>query len=884
MLTTLRVLLARLRIYWAQADNDAELRDEIQAHLSDLESQYIAQGMTPDDAQFAARKAFGGVDQVREGYRDQQGLPVVDALMQDIRFGLRLLVRDRGFTLTAIVVLGVGLGINNLFFTLVYGATMRGLPLERADRVVHISMTDERTPDRPVSWLEFVELRSVRRSLVGLTAFASAPVTVGDEDWAPDRLDGTYLSANGFDLLDILPVSGRTFTDEDDRPGAAPVVMLGEQAWQMRYESNPAVLGSEILVNGLPTTVVGIIPDRSGFPTTAAVWLPLAHMPGLMSQPADTYSLRVLGRLPDDGTIEGARSEVQSIVDAAIATRAGNQGQVRARVVPIDERVFQPLAGPWIAFVLAACLVVLIASANVANLMIGRSQRRAHELAIRASLGAGRGRLVRQLVVESTVLAAIATGLAIVVSVAGVQLFQSTVPASVFPYWNDFTMDLRIVGALCLVAVATIFVFGLIPAVLVSRSDAHELLKNGRRTGASTRGARRWMAGFLTAELALAVIFLSQAALVALTSLPDVPSDRVLDTPAVVAASVTLPAARYATPEERRSFYVRLLERLLLAPAVSSATLASHLPLSGSAERRVTIDDTIPGDIHAQNDVGVLDVGERYFDTLELRLVRGRTFTATDGMPGQAHAIVNERFVELFQHGRDPLGQRIALSSPSEAAPPGAPDWLTIVGVAPNVRQRPRPVTPIVYLPLTGTAPSTASLMVRATADPASLAPILRAAALSIDPTVPLYRMTSLSQARRDAEWNGRVSEGLALTLTLISVLLATVGLYAVTAHAVTLRNQEIGIRMALGARPAQVVRTLLQGVRVPLVLGFALGMLGTLAWNRAFSFGAAAARVADPRVLLTVVLLLAALTLAACFAPARRATRLDPVTALRQE
>lgn len=479
-MNTLRQWWHRLVGTMTGSSADAALKADIEAHLDQLTDDFIARGMAPEDARLAARKAFGGVDQIREACRDQQGLPIVDALVQDVRFGLRLLVRDRGFTLAAIVVLGVGLGVNNLFFTLVYASTMRGLPLERADRVVHISMTDERAPDRPVSWQEFVDLKSARRSLVGLTAFASAPVTVGDEDRAPDRLDGTYLSANGFDLLDISPVSGRTFTDQDDRPGAAPVVMLGEQAWQTRYEGDPGVLGREILVNGSPATVVGIIPDRSGFPTTATVWLPLANMPGLKSQPPDMHSLRVLGRLGDDETVEDARAEVQSIVDGSIATRAEGSGQVRARVIPIDERTFQPLAGPWIAFILAAFLVVLISSANVANLMIGRSVRRAHELAIRASLGAARSRLVRQLVVESAVLAAIATGLGSAVSLVGVQLFQSTVPLNVFPYWNDFSMDLRIFGALCLVAVGTIFVFGLIPAVLVSRSDANEILKNGR--------------------------------------------------------------------------------------------------------------------------------------------------------------------------------------------------------------------------------------------------------------------------------------------------------------------------------------------------------------------------------------------------------------------
>ncbi len=884
MLTSLRIILAGLRGFFAGSRRDAALREEIQDHLDRLESDYITRGLSPEEARFAARRAFGGVDQIREVYRERQGLPILDALIQDGRFGLRLLSRDRGFTLAAVVVLGVGLGINNLFFTLVYAITMRGLPIERADRVVHISMTDQQAPDRAVSWPEFVELSAATRSFTGLAAFANAPVTVGDEGRSPDRVDGTHVSANGFELLDITAIAGRTFTQDDDRPGAVPVVLLGEQAWQTRYDKDPGVLGREILVNGSPATVVGIIPDRSGFPTTAVVWLPLAQMPGLFSQPSGSHTLRVLGHLEETATLEDARAEAQSIIDSSTATRPGGREQARARVIPIDERLFQPLAGPWIAFVLAGCLVVLISAANVANLMIGRSMRRAHELAIRASLGAGRARLVRQLLVESTLLAGIATGLGVLVSLAGVRLFQSAVPQNVLPYWNDFSMDARIFGALCLVAIATIVVFGLIPAVLVSRSDANEILKNGRTSGASTRGARRWMNGFLTAELALAVIFLSQAALVAFNPGPSVPSDRVLDTPEVIAAAITLPSARYQTAEERRSFYTQVVERLSLAPEVSSATLASHLPLSGSTDRRVAIDGEPPADGDASNVVGVVDVGPDYFDTLDLPLIRGRAFSAVDGLAGHASAIVNERFVELFLRGRSPLGQRIALVASGDAALPGPDDWLTIVGIAPEVRQRPRPVTPIVYMPLLGTAPTTALVLARASSDPMTLAPVLRASALAIDANVPLYRMTSLAQARRDAEWNGRVSEGLALTLTLISVLLATVGLYAVTAHAVTLRTREIGIRMALGAGSAQVVRAVLQSVRMPLVLGFVLGILGTVAWDRAFSFGSAAAHVADPRVLLVTMAILAALTLTACFAPTRRAAKLDPVAALRED
>lgn len=386
--------MSKFRQWWRRlgqtltgTSGDDALKDDIDAHLAQLADDFMAQGMPPDEAHLAARRAFGGVDQMREAYRDQERLPLLDALLQDLRFGLRLLLRDRGFTLVVVAILGVGLGVNNLYFTLTYAATMRGLPLDGADRIVFISMSDERTPDRPVSFPDFADIASTQRSFAGLAAFASQPATVGDEGRAPDRFDGAYTSASAFDLLRIRPLHGRTLTADDDRAGAARVALLSERAWRLRYASDPSMVGREILVNGSPATLVGIVPERSGFPATAAVWLPLSQMPGVTSQPRDAYRLSVIGRLSDGVTLDSAHRDLQSIVDD-IATVEG-RGQMRAKVVPIDDRMFQRLEGPWVAFLLAAFLVVVISSANVANLMIGRSVRRAHELAIRASRAPG---------------------------------------------------------------------------------------------------------------------------------------------------------------------------------------------------------------------------------------------------------------------------------------------------------------------------------------------------------------------------------------------------------------------------------------------------------------------------------------------------------------
>ncbi len=880
-MSVIRQWWQRLRQTVTRRSDDEALREEIESHLAALTEDFVAQGMPAHEARLAARRAFGGVDQVREAYRDQARLPLVDAVLQDIRFGVRLLGRDRGFTLIVITVLGLGLGINNLYFTLTYAATMRGLPLAQAERIVHVSTSDERTPDRPVSWPDFVDLMSSQRSFSGLAAFVSQPATLGDEGRAPDRFDGAYVTATAFDLLRIRPVLGRAFDAGDDRAGASPVVLLGERAWRLRYDRDPQVIGREVIVNGSPATVVGIVAERSGFPATAAVWLPLAQMPGLASSPRDAYRLSVLGRLRDSATVEDARADVQSIVDNLMATTG--RGQMRAKVVPIDERLFQRIEGAWLAFLLAAGLVVVVSSANVANLMIGRSLRRAHELAIRASLGAGRARLVSQLLVESAVLAAIAVGVGAAISFVGSPLFRSIVPEGTLPYWIDFSMDARVFAVLCLVAAGTLAVFGVVPALLVSRADANDVLKNGRRTGSAATGAGRWTSAFLAVELAMAVIFLSQAVLVVLSSTPDLPSDRSLDTADVIAATVTLPAARYQAPDERRAFYLALIERVRQAPGVSSVTMASHLPLSGSVQRGVLVDGA-PGDMPPPNQptVGVVEIEPHYFDALELPLRRGESFSPSGG-DARGSVIVNERFVELFLADGDPIGRRIALSAP--AAPAAAPEWLTVVGISPDVKQRPGSrATPIVYTPLLAAAPATAIVLARSRADAAMLSPVLRASALAIDPNVALYRMTSLAQARRDAEWNGRTSEGLALTLTLVSVLLATVGLYAVTAHAVTLRTQEIGIRLALGAQSSQVMRTVLRSVRTPLAAGFVLGIAGSMAWHRAFAFGSAASQVTDPRLLIAVAALLSALAIVACAAPVRRAIRLDPVVALREE
>ncbi len=448
-------------------------------------------------------------------YRDQRGLPFLDMLVQDVRFAFRLLTRDRGFALTAIVVLAVGIGVNNIFFTMVYAHKFRGLPISNPDRILSISAYDDRVPQRAISLNEFQEMRDSLTTLDVLAAHASAPVTVGDEGRAPDRFDGAYITAGAFESLGIAPLMGALPAADHDRPGATPVVALGVSAWSARYNNDPGILGRTILINGLPATVVAVMPERSGFPNTAGVWLPLGQWPG-MQQSRDARALQLFGRLRDTATESDARIEIETLFGRLETARPETNRNVRARVLPINVRLLGTLDG-WEAFMMAGIIVVLVACANVANLMMARAVHRSPEIALRTSLGASRARIVRQLLVEAAVLAGIGGALGGLISVAGVAAFESVIPEGTLPYWMDYYMDGGVFLALLAMSLITVVVFGLVPALHASQTDVNRVLKDGGRSATGGR-PRVWTAAFLTAELALAMIMLTQVAIVTLRS------------------------------------------------------------------------------------------------------------------------------------------------------------------------------------------------------------------------------------------------------------------------------------------------------------------------------------------------------------------------------
>jgi predicted permease len=864
---------------------DERLSEEVQAHLDMLTDEGVAAGMSQADARRAARRRFGVVDNVTADYREQRGLPLVDGLWEDARFGVRLLRRNPAFAATAALVLALGIGVNNMLFTILYAHTLRGLPIPAAERVMYLTTVDERSRDGGISFVELDEFRQATQGFAGVTAFKDGPIVIAGDDRAPDRVDASYASGNAFAVLGLRPLLGRGLEPADDQSGRPAVAVLGRGLWMSRYGGDSGVLGRTIQAGDAPATIVGVVPDRSGFPSTAAVWLPLTHAPGPSTQRRDLRTLRAVGRLRDGVSRFTAAAEVDAFFSRLSAEHPDTNRNVRGRAVPINEQYFGRVTDPvWIAFITVGFLILLISAANVANLMLGRSVERTREMAIRTSLGATRGRVFRQLLMEGVVLAGLGGLAGSGVAVTGVRLFRSAMPENALPYWYDYSMDMRIVAALVGVTVLTVLIFALLPAIPSSRPDVNQVLKTGGRGMPGARSTRRWTTMFLASEFALAVVFLAQLSVPLRTPRPTLASDAVVETTAVVTGVISLPAATYGQPSQRAAFHRKLSERLRSVAAIASVSVASTPPFSGALEQRLQIGDGgAAADAVGAPVVSTVAVGPRYFETLRLTMVRGREFLPEDASGGGSAVIINERFAHRFFADRDPLGRRIALSAPDGA--PAAPRWLTIVGMAPDVRQRPTgEPDAVAYLSYDSAPSPSATLLVRGNDTAERLTSTMREQVQALDASLPVYRVRTMRGVVQDSAWVGRVSARLILSLTWIAIGLCVIGLYAVATHGVTRQTREIGVRMALGASSRAVVWMVVRTALGQVAIGFVAGVGCTVLWDRAFSTGNPAVRPTDPQSLVIVAMILVVLASIGCAVPARRAAHLDPLVAIRDE
>jgi predicted permease len=813
-------------------------------------------------------------------------------LWQDIRFAGRLLVKDRWFTLVAATALALGIGVNTTVFTFVNAVLIRGLPFRNPERIMWVGTRDGNANgrERGLSFTDFEDWRDEQQTLEGLVLWGSYAFNMSEGGRDPDRFTGVYISTNVFRMIGEQPILGRDFVADDERAGASPVLIISHSLWQSRYGGDPNVLGRTVTINAFSPTIIGVMPPDVQFPANNDLWVPLVHMPaGVKPLNRDARNFPVFGLLKEGITIQQATADLTGIANRLANEFPATNKNVRPYLMTFSERqnggeirlVFLSLMG-------AVAFVLLIAIANVANLLLARAAFRTREMSVRVSLGASRWRIVRQLLVESVMLAAISGLAGYALAVVGVRLFDAATQNVGKPSWIHFTMDGSVFAFLAVVTLMTGVLFGLAPALHVSRTNVNDVLKEGGRTGAAGVRARWWTSMLIVGELALTLVLLAGAGFMMRSFLMLYQQDVGIDIAPIVTATISMPDRKYHENDQRVAFFRRLEERLNTIDVVEAATVASSAPGLGGGSRGFAIEGR-PEQAGTQAPlISTVTVGPRYFDTIGVRMLRGRPLVEIDGLPGQDNIVVNQRFVAMNFPNEDPIGRRIGFTEegPGGTVKPPA-SWFTIVGVAPTVRQRSMrqsDTDPVVYLSNRFQPGLNAGVLVRSRAGAAAITPLLRAELRSIDPDLPLFQIQTLEAGLARQRWEYTIFGSMFAFFAFIALLLSAVGLYAVTAYSVTQRTQEIGVRMALGAQTSQVLWLFVRRVLVHLAIGLALGLAGAVGVGRLLQGVLVRTSATDPATLASIVGVLVSVALIAAFWPARRAARLDPVIALRYE
>jgi putative ABC transport system permease protein len=868
---------------------DRELEEELRVHLELATDDEQRRGHTQEDAVRAARIRAGGVSQAMEALRDQRGLPSVDALARDLRFGVRMLTKDRWVTLAAVVALAIGIAANNTVFTIVNAILLRDLPFEEPDRIVAIGTRagNVRTLNAGVSYADFQDWRVTAQTFEGLGATRETTMNVGDERVAPERFIGSYISANAFGLLRQRPILGRDFVPDDDRPGAVPVVIIGHSLWRNRYGSDPSVLGRTIRVNSVPSVVIGVMPDDFRFPIRSRLWQPLALLPDRMLASRDARDLSAFGRLAHDVPIGQAVADLSGIAAALAQQYPETNRDVTPIVVSYRERSVGGRGRSTLPVLMGVvAFVLLMACANVANLLLARAAARSHEISVRMAIGAGRAQIVRQLLIESLLLATLAGAAGWGLSLAAIRTISSALGGEL-PYWIRFTADGQVFSFSAGVCLATALLFGLVPALQTSKPGIANILGEAGRATAGTVSSRRWAHGLVVFQLALTPILLTGGGLMMRSIVAQYEMDAGVDTGRIVWARLDLPDLKYAATEDRVRFYQQLDERLAAVPGLVAA-LVSNAPFGGGAGRNLWRDDEAVSREPRRPRVIVVTTGPRYFETFRRSIVRGSALPIRDAVDGAALVILNEWLAASVFPGEDPIGRRIRLTLPNGTSP--GPEWFTIAGIAPDIRQSSTEDASgrdgVVYVSYGSNPLPRASIVARSDSDLSVVANVLREQVRAVDPDLPLFEVMRLDDllAGSDERVGLRVFGTMFVVIAFVALLLATVGLYAVTAYAAAQRTREIGVRVALGAQATQIWWLVTRSAAWQLGIGLSIGMVGATGIGRLLGSVLIGTRAVDPVTLFAVAGLLAVVGLSACLLPARRAMRLDPATILRNE
>ncbi|HYV63267.1 MAG TPA: ABC transporter permease [Bryobacteraceae bacterium] len=801
------------------------------------------------------------------------------SLLADIRLSLRTLIKNPGFTAVAVTMLALGIGVNATVFTVTNAVLFKGFALvSRNDRLRYIGYTNSNCC---VSYPDFLDWRAQSKSFAGMAIVHGVSIMLSDESGFPENLSGNENSAEVFRVVGAKPLLGRDFAPSDEAPGAAPVAILHYGFWERRYGKDPNIVGRTLRMNGALTTVIGVMPQGFSFPQKVDVWVPLVQTPRVMKREnRDTWM--VVGRLADGVTVETARAEMEIIGRRLAAAYPLTNHDL----LPEIQTFTQFFIGPSGALIYgsmwgAVGFVLVIACANLANLLLARAIGRSREISVRIALGAGRWRIIRQLLIESLMLAGLGGFLGWWIAKWGVRTYELAMARKSSWLIVDYTMDHRVLGYLIAISIGTGILFGLAPALRLSKLDVNSALKDGGR-GATGGGRAQHLSALLVAgEMALAVVLLAGAGVMIRSYLKIHTAEIGVHTADILGGSLALPTEKYPRAEDKVSFYDRLITRLQALPGVESVAMADTLPTWGSAKFSYELEGEPPAEDGRRPKLSALKISPAYFRMLGAPVVSGREFNDADVASGVPVAIVNQLFASRFWPGEDPVGKRLRLFDENTPEP-----WLTVVGVASNIiqndqtRQR---FDPMVYLPYRQKPGGGAWVLVRTRVPSSSLSNAFRQEVQALDPNLPLYGPMAIVD-RMEGYWDSRFYGAMFLIFAAIALLLASIGLYTVIAHAVSQRTQEIGIRMAMGGTPRDILRLVFRQGMLPVGIGLTIGLAASFAVNRLLKSMLVQVSPADPVTLLAASAVLISAALLGCLIPARRAMRVDPVVALRNE
>ncbi|HEY7181512.1 MAG TPA: ABC transporter permease, partial [Blastocatellia bacterium] len=882
MLNKLRL---RLRALFFKPKMEEELDAEVRFHLEREIEENIVRGMTPEEARYAAIRSFGGVERVKEESRDERGVRLLEEVWQDLRYGARMLMKNPGFTLIAVITLALGIGANTAIFSVINALILNPPHIAEAERVAAIWRTaKDKRAEGFVSYLDLQDWRAGNRSFEAIAGYKPNGFILLNEEQA-ERLQGLRVTANFLSLLKVKPLLGRDFQVEEEKRGAEGVVIISHQFWKSRLGGAEAAIGQRLDLNGKPFTVIGILPPGFEFPLatqqTELITTIAAEGGNLGERGAKV--LRAVGRLQQGVTFTQAQAELTNIAANLERQYPQHNRNVTTYLTPVDEQIVGSEARRALWVLLGAVgFLLLIACVNVTNLLLARASARRKELALRVALGAGTWRIARHLLTESLLLAMLSGGAGLLTAAWGISAIKYY-GAEQMPRLDEVQINVRALVFTLTVSVLTALLFSLLPIFKAARPDINEVLKAGAKTATGSGSLRLWRDSLVVAEVALGLMLLIGAGLMMRSFGLLMNVHPGFDPKNVLTGRIGLTRAAYEDHGERLRYVNQTLERLRSLPGVESAAFVSPMPFSGG---NVSSDFRIEGrprpEPGQEPEANNRSVTAQYFQAIGIPLLKGRYFTEQDRRGGGVGAaIINETLARHYFPNEDPIGKYVSNVGANQND--GDPHRWEIVGVVGDVRHNSltRPAAPELYLPYQQNSWNWGNFFVRTTNDPATLTRGFTEAVRSGDKTVPVTNVQPLTQAISDTVAQARFYTLLFALFGATGLLLTLTGIYGVISYTVSQQTQEIGVRMALGAQARDVLKLVIgKGLALTLI-GVGLGLLGALGLTQLMQALLFSVSATDPLVFAVVSAALIIVALAACYVPARRATKVDPMVAL---